>query len=122
MLCHAKSKIFALALILPFLGGCSALSALSNFLPGGGDGVNANAQIGAENNQSVAQVATGDEIKAGDNSTIKKSDTANEVQGTQINHNDLPWWVWVLIGWMIPTPARIVCENFMDWRSCRRKD
>jgi len=112
-------KMVSALLVAALLGGCSMLSAVSNLLPGGGDGVNANAQIGAENNQAVAQVATGDEIKAGDNSTIKKSDTVNEVQGTQINHNDLPWWVWVLIGWMIPTPARIVCENFMDWRKCK---
>jgi hypothetical protein len=114
-------KMVSALLVAALLGGCSMLSAVSNLLPGGGDGVNANAQIGAENNQAVAQIATGDEISTGDNSSVTQTEveTANEVQGTQINHNDLPWWVWVLIGWMIPTPARIVCENFMDWRQCR---
>jgi len=115
-------KVLTLLLLSAALSGCSMLSAISNLVPGGGDGVNANAQIGAENNQAVAQVSTGDEISSGDNSsvTVSKSDTANEVQGTQINHNDLPWWVWVIIGWMIPTPGRILCDNLKDWRECRK--
>ncbi len=115
-------KLLPYLLLFPLLSGCSALSAIGGLLPGGGDGVNANAQIGAENNQAVAQVSTGDEISSGDNSsvTVSKSDTANEVQGTQINHNDLPWWVWVIIGWMIPTPGRILCDNLKDWRECRK--
>jgi hypothetical protein len=113
-------KLLPYLLLLPLLSGCSALSAIGGLLPG--DGVNANAQIGAENNQAVAQVATGDEISSGDNSsvTVSKSDTSNEVQGTQINHNDLPWWVWIVIGWMIPGPGQIICENVREWRRCKR--
>jgi hypothetical protein len=112
-------KLLPYLLIFPLLSGCSALSAIGGLLPD--SGVNANAQIGAENNQAVAQVETGDEISSGDNSTVtvSKSDTANEVQGTQINHNDLPWWVWIIIGWMIPGPGQIICENVRDWRKCR---
>lgn len=116
-------KVLTLLLLSAALSGCSMLSAISNLVPGGGDGVNANAQIGAENNQAVAQVSTGDEISTGDNSSVTQTEveTANEVQGTQINHNDLPWWVWILIGWMIPTPSRIVCDNIMEWKRCRRQ-
>ena len=120
-----RLKLAAAGILLSVsLSGCSMLSAISNLVPGGGDGVNANAQIGAENNQAVAQVETGDEISAGDNSTVevKKVETANEVQGTQINHNNLPWWVWILIGWMVPTPSRIICDNIKDLRDCKKLD
>ena len=114
-------RLIPYLLILPLISGCSALSAIGGLLPGGGDGVNANAQIGAENNQAVAQVETGDEISSGDNSSITLSEveTSNEVKGTQINHNDLPWWVWIIIGWMIPGPGAIICENVREWRRCK---
>jgi len=116
-------KVLTLLLLSAALSGCSMLSAISNLVPDGdGDGVNANAQIGAENNQAVAQVATGDEISTGDNSSVTQNEveTSNEVQGTQINHNNLPWWVWILIGWMIPGPGAIICENVREWRRCKR--
>ena len=98
-------KLLPYLLILPLLSGCSALSAVGGLLPG--DGVNANAQVGAENNQSVAQIETGDEISSGDNSTVTKADQSNAVKGTQII-NETPWWmiglVALLAGWAIPAP------------------
>ena len=115
-------KVLTLLLLSAALSGCSMLSAVSTLLPDSGDGVNANAQIGAENNQAVAQIATGDEISTGDNSSVTQNEveTSNEVKGTQINHNDLPWWVWILIGWMVPGPGQIICENVREWRRCKR--
>lgn len=99
-------KVLTLLLLSAALSGCSMLSAVSSLLPGGGDGVNANAQIGAENNQAVAQV--GDELSSGDNSTVTKADQANAVEGTQIINSDTPWWliglIALLAGWAIPTP------------------
>lgn len=99
-------KLLPYLLILPLLSGCSALSAIGGLLPGGNDGINANAQIGAENNQAVAQV--GDELSSGDNSTVTKADQANAVEGTQIINSETPWWliglIALLAGWAIPTP------------------
>jgi hypothetical protein len=97
-------KLIPYLLLIPLLSGCSALSAIGGLLPD--SGVNANAQIGAENNQAVAQV--GDELSSGDNSTVTKADQANAVEGTQIINSETPWWmiglVALLAGWAIPTP------------------
>ena len=99
-------KLLPYLLILTLLSGCSALSAIGGLLPGSDSGVNANAQIGAENNQAVAQV--GDELSSGDNSTVTKADQANAVEGTQIINSETPWWliglIALLAGWAIPTP------------------
>ena len=101
-------RLIPYLLILPLISGCSALSAIGGLLPGGGDGVNANAQVGKENNQAVAQIETGDEISSGDNSPVTKAKQANAVKGTQIINQDTPWWliglIALLAGWAIPTP------------------
>ena len=70
--------------------------------------MNANAQVGKENNQAVAQIETGDEISSGDNSSVTKAKQANAVKGTQIINQDQPLWLWAIVillaGWAIPTP------------------
>ncbi len=114
-------RLVSLILVPILLAGCSYLSALGSFLPGGDDGVNANAQIGKENTQAV--VSNSKKIEAGDNATIEQTEAkhANQVEGTQINNNGLDWWVWLLIGWMVPGPGAILCTEVQAWRQCRRK-
>jgi hypothetical protein len=114
-------RMIGLILAPIVLAGCSYLSALGSFLPGGDDGVNANAQIGKENTQAV--VSSSEKIEAGDNATIEQTEAkhANQVEGTQINNNGLDWWVWLLIGWMVPGPGAILCTEVQAWRQCRRK-
>tara|TARA_B100001939_G_scaffold339884_1_gene347255 strand:+ start:433 stop:813 length:381 start_codon:yes stop_codon:yes gene_type:complete len=99
-----------LVLVL-FLSGCG-LSTLG--LLGGSDGptVNSNAQIGAENRQSVMSVEQTEEVTAGrdviQTEVIKEVETGSVGSLDIINTNIPPWVMLLLIlGWLLPTPTEI---------------
>ena len=94
-----------------FLSGCG-LSTLG--LLGGSDGptVNSNAQIGAENRQSVMSVEQTEEVTAGrdviQTEVIKEVETGSVGSLDIINTNIPPWVMLLLIlGWLLPTPTEI---------------
>jgi len=103
----------ALTLVL-FLGGClSPLGLLSSF--GGGSGgsgtnVNANTQIGKENNQSAIDQSR--DI-SGENVNVNQSQGAFSVDGdagnVKVLNQDIPMWIILLavLGWMLPSPIEI---------------
>ena len=94
-----------------FLSGCG----LSTLLPLGGSGgptVNSNAQIGAENRQSVMSVEQTEEVTAGrdviQTEVIKEVETG-KVENLDIINTNIPPWVMLLLilGWLLPTPTEI---------------
>ena len=105
--------ILALTLVL-FLGGCmSPLGLLGSFGDGGGGSgtsVNANTQIGKENNQSVFDQSR--DI-SGENVNVNQSQGAFSVDGdagnVKVLNQDIPMWMILLavLGWMLPSPIEI---------------
>lgn len=103
----------ALTLVL-FLGGCmSPLGLLGSFGGGGGGSgtsVNANTQIGKENNQSVFDQSR--DI-SGENVNVNQSQGAFSVDGdagnVKVLNQDIPMWMILLavLGWMLPSPIEI---------------
>tara|TARA_R100001460_G_scaffold8900_2_gene21872 strand:+ start:3784 stop:4155 length:372 start_codon:yes stop_codon:yes gene_type:complete len=103
----------ALTLVL-FLGGClSPLGLLSSFGGGGGSSgtsVNANTQIGKENNQSAFDQSR--DI-SGENVNVNQSQGAFSVDGdagsVKVLNQDIPMWMILLavLGWMLPSPIEI---------------
>ena len=100
----------ALTLVL-FLGGCLSPLALMGSLGGGGKGdgtsVNANTQIGKENNQSAI-----DQSKdiSGENVSVDQSEGNFSIDGdagnVKVLNQDIPMWMILLavLGWMLPSP------------------
>ena len=105
--------ILALTLVL-FLGGCmSPLGLLGSFGGGGGGSgtsVNANTQIGKENNQSVFDQSR--DI-SGENVNVDQSSgnfsLGGEVGNVKVLNQDIPMWVIVMmvLGCMLPSPIEI---------------
>ena len=105
--------ILALTLVL-FLGGCmSPLGLLGSFGGGGGGSgtsVNANTQIGKENNQSVFDQSR--DI-SGENVNVNQSQGAFSLDGdagnVKVLNQDIPMWMILLavLGWMLPSPIEI---------------
>ena len=105
--------ILALTLVI-FLGGwMSPLGLLSSFGGGGGgDGtsVNANTQIGKENNQSAIDQSR--DI-SGENVNVNQSQGAFSLDGdagnVKVLNQDIPMWIILLavLGWMLPSPIEI---------------
>jgi hypothetical protein len=103
----------ALTLVL-FLGGClSPLGILGSFGGGGGGSgtsVNANTQIGKENNQSAIDQSR--DI-SGENVNVNQSQGAFSVDGdagsVKVLNQDIPMWMILLavLGWMLPSPIEI---------------
>ena len=103
----------ALTLVL-FLGGClSPLGILGSFGGGGGGSgtsVNANTQIGKENNQSAFDQSR--DI-SGENVNVNQSQGAFSVDGdagsVKVLNQDIPMWMILLavLGWMLPSPIEI---------------
>tara|TARA_R100001510_G_scaffold44371_1_gene40908 strand:- start:458 stop:829 length:372 start_codon:yes stop_codon:yes gene_type:complete len=92
--------------VVLFLSGCG-LSTLG--LLGGSDGptVNSNAQIGAENRQSVMSVEN--TTSAGRDIVTKEVETGR-VESLDIINTNIPPWVMLLLilGWLLPTPTEII--------------
>lgn len=103
----------ALTLVL-FLGGCmSPLGLISSFGGGGGgDGttVNANTQVGKENNQSAIDQSR--DI-SGENVNVNQSSGNFSIDGdagnVKVLNQDIPMWMILLmvLGWMLPSPIEI---------------
>ena len=103
----------ALTLVL-FLGGClPPLGILGSFGGGGGGSgtsVNANTQIGKENNQSAIDQSR--DI-SGENVNVNQSQGAFSVDGdagsVKVLNQDIPMWMILLavLGWMLPSPIEI---------------
>ena len=101
-----------------FLSGCG-LSTLG--LLGGSDGptVNSNAQIGAENRQSVMSVEQTEEVTAGRDvvqTEVTKEVETGQVENLDITNTNIPPWVMLLLilGWLLPTPTEIA-KGFMNF-------
>ena len=94
----------------------------------GGPTVNSNAQIGAENRQSVMSVEQTEEVTAGrdviQTEVIKEVETGKVENLDIINTNIPPWVILLLIlGWLLPTPTEIA-RGFINFvlRLFGRKD
>ena len=89
-----------------FLSGCG----LTSLLPFGGSSgptVNSNAQIGAENRQSVMSVEQN--TTAGRDIVSKEVETGTVKNLDIINTNIPPWVILLLIlGWLLPTPTEMI--------------
>ena len=99
-------------LLALFLSSCG----LSTLLPLGGSGgptVNSNAQIGAENRQSVMSVEN--TTSAGRDIVTKEVETG-KVENLDIINTNIPPWVMLLLilGWLLPTPTEMV-RGFMNF-------
>ena len=92
-------------ILVLFLSGCG-LSTLG--LLGGSDGptVNSNAQIGAENRQSVMSV---ENTTSAGRDIVKKEVETGSVGSLDIINTNIPPWVMLLLilGWLLPTPTEI---------------
>ena len=94
-----------------FLSGCG-LSTLMSLGGSGGPTVNSNAQVGAENRQSVMSVEQSEEITAGRDvvtTEVLKEVEAGPVEKLLISNQNIPPWVMLLLilGWLLPTPTEI---------------
>ena len=88
-----------------FLSGCG-LSTLMSLGGSGGPTVNSNAQVGAENRQSVMSVEQN--TTAGRDVVTKEVETGSVGSLDIINTNIPPWVMLLLIlGWLLPTPTEI---------------
>jgi len=88
-----------------FLSGCG-LSTLLSLGGSGGPTVNSNAQVGAENRQSVMSVEQN--TTAGRDVVTKEVETGSVGSLDIINTNIPPWVMLLLIlGWLLPTPTEI---------------
>ena len=99
-------------LVVLLLSSCG----LSTLLPLGGSGgptVNSNAQIGAENRQSVMSVEN--TTSAGRDIVTKEVETG-KVENLDIINTNIPPWVMLLLilGWLLPTPTEMV-RGFMNF-------
>ena len=103
----------ALTLVLFLRGSLSPLGLQSSFGGGGGDSgtnVNANTQIGKENNQSAIDQSR--DI-SGENVNVNQSQGAFSVDGdagnVKVLNQDIPMWIILLavLGWMLPSPIEI---------------
>ena len=91
------------------LSGCGIMS----WLPFGGSTgstVNSNAQIGAENRQSVLSVEQTEEVTAGRD--VITTEVLKEVETgmvEKLNIQNIPPWVMILLllGWLLPTPTEM---------------
>ena len=103
--------ILALSLILT-LSACLNPMSLLGGLGGGGSGtnVNANTQVGAENNQSLLDQSS--DI-SGENVAVDQSNGGFTVDGAiesvKVLNQDIPTWVilMMILGWMLPSPIEI---------------
>ena len=99
-------------ILVLFLSGCG-LSTLG--LLGGSDGptVNSNAQIGAENRQSVMSV---ENTTSAGRDIVKKEIETGSVGSLDIINTNIPPWVMLLLilGWLLPTPTEIA-RGFMNF-------
>ena len=110
-----------------FLSGCG-LSTLMSLGGSGGPTVNSNAQIGAENRQSVMSIEQTEEVTAGrdviQTEVIKEVETG-KVENLDIINTNIPPWVMLLLilGWLLPTPTEIA-RGFINFvlRLFGRKD
>jgi hypothetical protein len=105
------------------LSGCG----ISSLLPFGGSSgptVNSNAQIGAENRQSVMSVENTTSAGRDIVQTTKEVETGS-VENLDIINTNIPPWVMLLLilGWLLPTPTEIA-RGFMNFvlRLFGRKD
>ena len=105
------------------LSGCG----ISSLLPFGGSSgptVNSNAQIGAENRQSVMSVENTTSAGIDIVQTTKEVETGS-VENLDIINTNIPPWVMLLLilGWLLPTPTEIA-RGFMNFvlRLFGRKD
>ncbi len=97
-----------------FRGGCmSHIGLLGSFGGGGGgDGttVNANTQVGKENNQSAIDQSR--DI-SGENVNVDQSSgnfsLGGDVGNVKVLNQDIPMWVilMMVLGWMLPSPIEI---------------
>jgi len=89
-----------------FLSGCGFMSLLP-FGGSSGPTVNSNAQIGAENRQSVMSVEQN--TTAGRDIVSKEVETGTVENLDIINTNIPPWVILLLIlGWLLPTPTEMI--------------
>ena len=103
--------ILALSLVLTLSACLNPMSLLSG-LGGGGSGtnVNANTQVGAENNQSLLDQSS--DI-SGENVAVDQSTGGFSVDGAiesvKVMNQDIPTWVilMMILGWMLPSPIEI---------------
>ena len=103
--------ILALSLVLT-LSACLNPMSLLGGLGGGGSGtnVNANTQVGAENNQSLLDQSS--DI-SGENVAVDQSTGGFSVDGAiesvKVMNQDIPTWVilMMILGWMLPSPIEI---------------
>lgn len=117
-------KLIALVVVAFSLTACSALDWVKPFLPGGNDGISAEAQVGDRNNalgdheeysqEIEVEDVTGDvSIKSESTKVEQRSevrvDNAADVSVTNIS----VWLILLLIlGWLLPTPTTM-------WRGIR---
>ena len=103
----------ALTLVL-FLGGCLSPLTFMNSLSGGGKGtgtsVNANTQVGKENNQSAIDQSR--DI-SGENVEVNQLEGTFSLDGdagnVKVLNQDIPMWIILvaILGWMLPSPIEI---------------
>ena len=103
--------LLPLSLVLLLSGCLSPFSLLSGIGGGkGGPTVNANTQVGKENNQSVVDQSS--DI-SGENVEVDQSTGGFTVDGAidnvRVLNQDIPTWVIILLilGWMLPSPQEI---------------
>ena len=105
-------------ILVLFLSGCG-LSTLGLLGGSGGPTVNSNAQVGAENRQSVMSVEQTEEVTAGRD--VIQTEVVKEVETGSVEHLDIintniPPWVMLLLilGWLLPTPTEMA-RGFMNF-------
>jgi len=90
------------------LSSCSPsdiASAALGAATGGGPKVNANAQVGAENNQAIT-VGIADRV-TGDKTTNNETVKADSVETVVVNEIGFQYLLLLLLGWILPTPSQM---------------
>lgn len=106
-------RALTLTLALFTLSACDGLSLAKGLLGGGKPGVNANAQIGRTNNQTLGvSRASEQRLDRAQARTIEQSAGETGLRAESVETvvvNETPPWLIVLafIGWLLPTPTAI---------------
>ena len=100
--------------LLLFLSACGGPLSL---LTGGGPNVAANVQAARTANQTVGSNITDNRRAEGQRAEVSDSRVrADNVESVTVIEG-LPFWVWILLGMLIPGPT----EWVKDWLLARRK-
>jgi len=116
-----RRAIIVLVFVLG-LSGCDKVGLLGGLVSGGKPGVNANAQIGRTNNQTLGVSRASEQtLHRPQARTIEQSAGATALRAERVETvvvNEAPLWLFAiaLLGWLLPSPSSLF-RRYKDRRN-----